>query len=71
MIPVIDSIAVAATAIPYRPPNEYDAQIATHTMITGAAVERIDTPRPAMMLVAWPVVEAAAMCRTGPYSVLV
>ena len=32
--------------------------IATQTNSTGQAVERIDTPRPAMMLVPWPVVEA-------------
>ena len=31
----------------------------------------IETPRPAMMLVAWPVCEAAATCCTGPYSVAV
>ena len=29
----------------------------------------MDTPMPAMMLVAWPLVEASATCRTGPYSV--
>ena len=39
----------------------------THS--TGQAVERIDTPRPAMMLVPWPVVDAAAMCCTGLYCV--
>ena len=37
------------------------------TKSTGQAVERIDTPRPAMMLVPWPVVEACAMCCTGLY----
>ena len=39
------------------------------TNSTGQAVERIDTPRPAMMLVPWPVVEACAMCLTGAYCV--
>ena len=34
----------------------YAAQIAMHTAITGNAVAFIDTPRPAMMFVAWPVV---------------
>ena len=70
-MPVIDSIAVAAMAMPYRPPSSNEPQIATHTAITGSAVDFIDTPRPAMMLVAWPVVEAAATCRTGAYSVAV
>ena len=42
-----------------------------HTATTGAAVDFMDTPRPAMMLVAWPVVDACATCRTGPYSVAV
>ena len=51
MIPVIDNIAVAATAMPYRPASSYEAQIARHTASTGAAVDFIDTPRPAMMLV--------------------
>ncbi len=40
--------------MPYRPANENAAQIATHTASTGSAVDFIDTPRPAMMLVAWP-----------------
>ncbi len=44
-------------------------QIAAHTKITGQAVERMETPRPAMMLVPWPVVEAWAMWRTGAYCV--
>jgi hypothetical protein len=43
--------------------------MAMQTKITGQAVERIDTPRPAMMLVPWPVVEACAMCCTGLYCV--
>ena len=42
-----------------------------HTAITGSAQAFIDTPSPAMMLVAWPVCDAAATCRTGPYSVAV
>ncbi len=42
-----------------------------HTASTGSAVDFMEIPRPAMMLVAWPVVEALAMWRTGPYSVAV
>ena len=35
------------------------------TAITGSAHAFIDTPRPAMMLVAWPVCDAEATCCTG------
>ena len=65
MMPVIDSIEVAAIAMPYSPASQYETKIATQTASTGKAVDFIDTPRPAMMLVAWPVFEASAMCRTG------
>ena len=63
------SIDVAAIAMPYKPANLNDTKMATQTNITGQAVERIDTPRPAMMLVPWPVVDACAMCLTGAYCV--
>ena len=69
MMPVIDSIDVAAIAMPYRPAHQYETKIATQTAITGHAVDFIDTPRPAMMLVAWPVVDAGATCCTGLKSV--
>jgi hypothetical protein len=36
---------------------------------TGQAVLFMLTPRPAMMLVPWPVVDACAMCFTGLYCV--
>ena len=39
--------------------------------MTGSAVDFIDTPRPAIMFVAWPVCEASATLRTGEYSVAV
>ncbi len=42
-----------------------------HTASTGSAVDFIEMPMPAMMLVAWPVCEDAATCRTGAYSVAV
>ena len=51
-MPVMDSMAVAAMAMPYSPAKEKAAQMATHTASTGSAVDFIDTPRPAMMLVA-------------------
>ena len=70
-MPVIDSIAVAAIAMPNKPASVNDAQMATHTASTGNAVDFIDTPRPAMMFVAWPVCDAAATCCTGAYSVAV
>ena len=71
MMPVIDSIEVAAIAMPYRPASSWAPQIDAHTAITGAAVDFIDTPRPAITLVPSPVVEASAMCRTGLNSVAV
>jgi hypothetical protein len=42
-----------------------------HTASTGSAVDFIEMPRPAIMFVACPVVDADAMWRTGPYSVAV
>ncbi len=41
----------------------------TPITITGAAVASIDLARPAMMFVAWPVVEAFSMLFTGPQRV--
>ena len=70
-MPVMDSMAVAAMAMPYRPPSWYEAPMAAHTASTGSAVERMDTARPAITLVPWPVCDAAAIPRTGPYSVAV
>ncbi len=66
-MPAIDSIAVAAMAMPYSPPSANAPQIAAHTATTGSAVDFIEMPRPAMMLVPWPVVEACATCCTGLY----
>ncbi len=65
MMPVIDSIAVAATAMPYKSASQYDVNIATQIAITGHAHAFIDTARPAMMLVACPVVDACATYLTG------
>ncbi len=70
-MPVIDSIAVAAIAMPYRPAKKCAPQIAAQTDSTGNAVDFIEMPMPAMMLVACPVVDARATWRTGPYSVAV
>ena len=64
-MPAIDSIAVAAMAMPNRPPSANAPQIAAQITITGSAVDFIEMPRPAMMLVPWPVVDACAMWRTG------
>ena len=65
MMPVIDSIEVAATAMPYRPASQYEARMAAQIAITGQAQAFIDTAMPAMMLVACPVVEACATYLTG------
>ena len=43
--------------------------VGVSTNINYQAVAFIDTPMPAMMLVAWPLVEASATCFTGPKSV--
>ena len=43
-MPAIDSIAVAAMAMPYRPPSLCAKKIAVHTAITGSAVDFIETP---------------------------
>ena len=67
----------------YRPENERDygmeaIEILLQVMenqrddlvvILAGYKERMDPPRPAMMLVPWPVVEAWAMWRTGEYCV--
>jgi hypothetical protein len=70
-MPVIDSMAVAAMAMPYRPPSVYEPQIAKQTAITGSAVDFIDTPGRRSCWCAWPVCEASATLRTGEYSVAV
>ncbi len=76
MTPVIDSIVVAAMAMLYRPASESPAgasrnepQMLAQTAMTGHAVDFIDTPRPAMMLVASPVSDASAIVFTGLKSV--
>src|SRR6218665_286970 len=61
------SMDMAVTAMPYRPASWEADRMARQTKITGQAVERIDTPRPAMMFVPWPVVEAWAICCTSAY----
>lgn len=66
-MPAMDNMAVAAMAMPYRPPKWNALQIAAHTAITGSAVDFIEIPSPAMMLVPWPVVLAEATCCAGAY----
>ena len=76
--PVIDSIAVAAIAMLYKPPigtpsgaSANAPQMLAQTARTGRAVAFIEMPRPAMMFVASPVSDALAIVFTGAYSVLV
>ncbi len=59
-MPVIDSMAVAAIAMPYRPASEYAPQMAAQIASTGSAVDSSRRARPAITLVPWPVCEAAA-----------
>src|SRR5690625_5287413 len=65
IMPVIDSIATAATAMPYSPDSMNAAKIANARMMVGTKVEFMPTARPLMMLVALPVSLALAMRRTG------
>ena len=79
IIPVRESMEVAAMAIPYSPcsvfseppANMKEPQILKHTARTGRAVAFIETPNPAIIFVACPVVDASAIFCTGLYSVLV
>ena len=68
-MPVIESIDIAATAMPKRPPSQLAARMAATMTTIGHAVDFMETARPAMMLVPCPVVEALAMSRTGGYFV--
>ena len=69
---------MVATAVPNSPsavpstipdvlPSQKDSTSATDMTSTGAAVASSPTPIPAMMLVAWPVVDDSAIMRTGLY----
>jgi|TARA_B110000967_G_scaffold199143_1_gene233168 hypothetical protein len=73
---------MVATAVPKRPPvgspvlvstnpalrpHQNAETIATLITKTGAHTLSIPTATPAMMLVPCPVVDAAAICRTGGY----
>ena len=59
-MPVMESMDMAAMAIPYRPANLKASKILRQMARTGAAVACMLTPRPAMMFVPCPVVEACA-----------
>ena len=70
-MPAKASIVVAAIAMPKRPARIKDATMPMQITMTGNAVASIDTARPWITLVPWPVVELRAMLRTGRYSVAV
>ena len=77
----VDNMPIVATAVPKRPPiaspfefviplqfpHQYALMMAMEMTITGAAVDSMPTPMPAMMLVPCPVVDASAITRTGEY----
>ncbi len=65
MTPTVASIPTADIPIPYRPAVSNDTQIAAQIRSTGITTDSIPTARPAMMFVADPVSEAAAMRFTG------
>jgi hypothetical protein len=51
--------------MPYSPADRYASRMPAQITTTGSAVASMDTARPWMMLVAWPVVEACAIFCTG------
>jgi hypothetical protein len=65
MIPAIDSIDVAAIADPVESREQERHPDRDAHGEDGSAVAFIDTPMPAMMLVAWPVVDAARRAARG------
>ena len=69
VVPLEEATAapVALSGKPLVCPNQYADTIAAEMQSTGAAVDSMPTPTPAMMLVPWPVVDASAMTRTGGY----
>ena len=52
---------MTAMPTPYSPANAYEKRMPSTMTIAGSAVACIDTASPAMMLVACPVTDAAAM----------
>ncbi len=68
-MPAIESMEVAAIAMPYRPASQNADQMARQMTMTGHPVDFMETAMPAMMLVAWPLVEASATYLTGKKSV--
>ena len=64
-------MVVAATAMPNSPAIIEATTMPMQITITGSAVDSIDTARPWITLVPWPVVELCAIERTGRYSVAV
>ena len=64
-MPARASMAVAAKAMPIRPPSLKVAMMPATITRVGSAVDSIDTARPWMTLVPWPESEALAMDCTG------
>src|SRR5579884_3651388 len=64
-MPVMESMAMAAMPMPYSPASHAESRMPTPMMSTGMAVAIMPMERPAMMSVACPVGEAAAMVLTG------
>ena len=69
VMPTVASIATAAIPIPYSPATALLIQIAVAIARIGNAVDSSPTARPAMMLVAGPVLLASAIFLTGPADV--
>ena len=65
MIPVVECIPTAASAIPYNPSTLYEMKIATQIKSSGIAVDCIPTARPLMIVVAAPVSDCSPIFLTG------
>ncbi len=64
-MPASASIVVTAIAMPNRPASTWVTMIPAMMTRAGSAVASMETARPWMMLVPWPVIDAVAIDRTG------
>ena len=64
-MPASESIVLTAMAMPKRPASEWVRMMPTQMTMAGSAVDSIDTAKPWITLVPWPVTEALAIRFTG------
>jgi hypothetical protein len=65
VMPNVESIPTAATAMPYKPAVPMAIIVAKTTIMTGAAVLSIPTDKPSIMTIAGPPTELSAILRVG------